>query len=163
MLIIHTKMNTSPWHPNRSELNVYNASMTQTMLTLNFRLSMTGTSHYKHNRNRSDSMLLRLTNVVMHVVKVINRAPKITYTCRILEGQSKISLDISGFGGAPRVFVTHLVHAIHWPTIHTWNSMSYRGNTNNYYHRWKMMTNIWHHISLCSQNPWMRDMTWTLS
>jgi hypothetical protein len=62
-------------------------------------------------------VLLRLINVVTHVIKVINRAPEITYTQRELEGQSKISLNISGSGGAPRVLVTHLVHAIHWPTI----------------------------------------------
>jgi hypothetical protein len=36
-----------------------------------------------------------------------------TSTSRAPKGQSKIILDIGGFGGAPRVTVAHLVHAIY--------------------------------------------------
>lgn len=73
-------------------------------LTLNYRLTMTCTNHYKWNRNRFDPFnIVTLTNVVTHVIKVINRAPEITYARRAPEGRSKIILDINGFGGAPRV------------------------------------------------------------
>ena len=75
-----------------------------TNLTLNYRITMTCTNHYKWNRNRFVPFnVVTLTNVLKHSIKVINRAPEITYTRRAPEGKSKIIMDINGFGGAPRV------------------------------------------------------------
>jgi hypothetical protein len=36
-----------------------------------------------------------------------------TNASRAPEGQFKIILDIRGFGGAPRVTIAHLVHAVY--------------------------------------------------
>jgi hypothetical protein len=30
-----------------------------------------------------------------------------------MEGQSKIVLDIHGFGGVPRLIIAHLLHTVH--------------------------------------------------
>lgn len=62
------------------------------------------------------------TNILMHVIIIITWSVAMTYTTRALEGQTKIILDISGLDGAPKVSITHLVHVIHQPTIHIWNS-----------------------------------------
>ena len=69
----------------------------------------------------------------MHVIIILIMTLEITYTSRAPEGQSKIVLDIHGFGGAPMVTIAHLIHAVHWAAIHTWNSM---------YHMWQEKQNV---------------------
>lgn len=83
--------------------------------------------HNNWDRSRSDSFdIVMQTNILMHVIIVIIGAMAMTYTTRALEGQTKIVLDISGLGGAPKVSIIHLVRVIHQPTIHTWNSKWYK-------------------------------------
>lgn len=49
------------------------------------------------------------------------------YKIKALEGQFKIILDICSLGCALRVSTAHLIYAIHWTTIYTWNLKRERG------------------------------------
>jgi hypothetical protein len=53
------------------------------------------------------------TPIAIHGITIVIRTLKMTYTSRAPEGQSKIILDIRGFGGVPMATVAHLVHAVH--------------------------------------------------
>ena len=117
-----TKMNASPGHPNGCGVDVYYSSMAQSnahrcrtsYLTLNSRPSKDNIIHNKWERSLSGPFnVVSHTPIAMHIITTVIMALKMICTSRVPERQFRIVLNICGFGGAPKVTVAHLVHAVY--------------------------------------------------
>ena len=133
---MYTKMNASPRHSNGCKVDIYYSSIAQNnahmwgtiYLTLDSGPSRDNITHNKWEKSWTNPFsVIPHTPIAMHVITTIIMTWEMTCTSRASEKQSKIVLDIRGFGGALRVTVAHVVHVVHWVAIHTWNSMCYRG------------------------------------
>ena len=72
-----------------------------------------GKIHIANGRGTGPFTVVLEAAIAIHVITIVILTLEMTSTSSALEGQSKIILDICGFGIAPKVTVAHFVYAVH--------------------------------------------------